>query len=197
MRLFCIALDSFNIHLQAMKYQSIPMQSLNFLVILAMVFGLHLHCQTKTPTTEKNQASVKNQVSNAGRRLMNASPESLSSIAYTNATKKMLVISLVDGAWHYAGMELLEPTQIQSYLAGLTSSQGADYVDSAVLLDHPWQEKLIIEGAGLAKPVILTAYQIGANIFLLHSTEAPDIAFRSDSAGLYKQLFTDLSALLP
>lgn len=197
MRLFCTTLDSVNIHLSPMKYLSIPKRSLNYLAILVVVGGLHLHCQTKSPTTDTDQTIVRKLPTNENRKLMNASPKALSSIAYTSASKKMHVITIVDEAWHYAGMELLEPAQIHNYLAALTASEGADYVDSAVLLDHPWQEKLIIEGAGLMKPVIITAYQVGANIFLLHSTEAPDIAFRSDSAGLYKQLFTDLSALLP
>jgi hypothetical protein len=180
-----------------MNYLPIARRPFHFFAIIILICGLHLHCQTKNPPLDKEQLIANSQVSKASRKLMNASSQDLSSIAYTSVSKKMHVVTIVDGAWHYAGMELLEPALIDSYIAGLSTAQGADYVDSAVLLDHPWQEKLIIEGAGLAKPVIITAYQIGAHIFLLHSTEVPDIAFRSDSAGLYKQLFTDLSALLP
>lgn len=131
---------------------------------------------------------------NAGIKLMDADPQQITSITWTNRASTIHVINKEDDEWYYAGMEALDQHKLEMYVKTIAEARGRDVVE---YIERPADEKIIIEGKGLMKPVIISVYRLQSNRYLLHTTHVPEISFISDSSGLYQQIFSNLKALWP
>lgn len=132
---------------------------------------------------------------NNGINLIHADANEFSSITWTDRASAIHVINKADSEWYYAGMEKLDKQKIEAYLMKLAALRGSDTINEYLI--RPADEKIIIEGTGLMKPIIISVHGPESNRYLLHSTHAPEISFISDSSGLYKQIFSNLKALWP
>ena len=118
----------------------------------------------------------------------------INSLTYQNQAGEKHVALVVDHAWHYGGMELMDSAMMASYLSALTAVSCNFPTD--ILQRNP-DESILIDGVGQGFPILIVSYGNESNTHHIHSSAVPDVAFCADSCELYKTLFTALKSMLP
>ena len=133
------------------------------------------------------------------KKLVKVTSEDLSSIEWKDSSTRKEVIQKEDGLWHYAGMEAVDSTAFIDYLTGLVNAQGSTFSKHTSIQGLTLAEQLILYGNNMVEPTVISAYfsQDTTSAFLILSTANPEAIFTSDSAGLYKRIFTDLRQFWP
>jgi len=133
------------------------------------------------------------------KKLVSASMVDLALLEWMGNNQQKQAISKEDGAWYYAGMEAVDSTKFDSYLNSLVSAQGNEFSELKSPAGLTSLEKLTLTGNNMTEPTVITAYasQDTLKPFLITSSVNPDAVFKSDSNGLYKQIFLDLRPFWP
>ena len=122
--------------------------------------------------------------------------EHLTEIRLADADGEHALIRDEDSHWYYAGMELVDSTQMTQYLINATTLSSDAYIDE--LPEHAeWHATLRLQ-EGMAPPVEITCYVHSAtpDRYILHSTTSQEVYFQSDGAGEYDLLFGKLYRIL-
>lgn len=131
--------------------------------------------------------------------LLLASTDQLTSVEWTNAAGKKEVIVKEDGLWHYAGMEAVDSAAFETYLTALVNARGSEFSDLSLSLALSPGEKLILYTNTMTAPTVISAYidPEHTKSWIIHSSANPEVYFVSDSSGIYKRIFSDLTDFWP
>ena len=132
------------------------------------------------------------------KKLVKSSAEDLTQLEWSRVGGSNQKIQKDNGTWYYAGMEAVDSTAFASYLTGLVNVQGAYFSDLASADGLTMTEQLTLYGNNMEAPTVIRAFmpQDTTHDVLIHSSANPSSVFTSDSAGLYKRIFTDLRPFL-
>ena len=133
------------------------------------------------------------------KKLVRASTDDLTSIAWTDPMNHKEVITKEQGLWHYAGMEAVDSTKFSSYVDGLVNAQGNEFSDLKNTAGLNFIEKITLTGNNMTEPTEISAFSVPDTLkpFLIASSANPEAIFKSDSNGLYKRIFLDLRPFWP
>ncbi len=133
------------------------------------------------------------------KKLVSATAEDLTSLEWTDVGARKEVIVKEDGVWHYAGMEAVDSTAFATYLNSLVGVQGSEFSDHSSPDALTLVERLTLYGNNMIAPTVITAYRNPepGKSWLLHSSDNPEAYFVSDSLGIYKRIFSDLTDFWP
>lgn len=133
------------------------------------------------------------------KSILKGNAEDLLKIEWNDASGRKEILSKEDGVWHYAGMEAVDSSRMQTYLQTLFAARGSEFSEHTAVSGLPLIEKIILYGNNMLDPVTISAYsdQDSLRPYLIHSSQNPDAIFLSDSSGLYKQVFTELRQFWP
>ncbi len=133
------------------------------------------------------------------KKLVKVASEDLTSLEWTNTSGKKEVIVKENGIWHYAGMEKVDSTAFATYLSSLVNVQGSEFSEYSFAEGLTLVEKLTLYGNNMIAPTIISAYRNSDPTlsWLIHSSDNTDAYFLSDSSGIYKRIFSDLTDFWP
>ncbi len=131
--------------------------------------------------------------------LVKSNMEDISGVEWTNAAGKKQIIQKEQGHWYYAGMEEVDSSKFTTYLHSVINAQGAAFSELATTESLTMMEKLTLYGSNMVAPAVITAYKSNdlVNSWLIHSTANTEFIFLSDSSGIYKQIFSNLTEFWP
>ena len=133
------------------------------------------------------------------KTLVNADANDLTKLEWVNAGGRKEVIQKEDGLWHYAGMEAVDTSAINSYLQILVNAKGREFCEMNSTNGLSLIESMTLYGNNMIAPTVLSAYanQDTLRPFFIHSSANPDAVFLSDSSGIYKMIFSDIRQFWP
>lgn len=131
-------------------------------------------------------------------RLVELEVSSLTALEWQGTNGWRHKIEKEDGIWYYAGMEALDSADFNAYLYVLVHTEGPSRVDFSSRKGLELAEQLTLFGTDMAAPTVIRAYtQEGKSQLLIHTSAHADALYPTDSAGVYKQVFTDLKKFFP
>lgn len=127
------------------------------------------------------------------RTFLKLAEDQVTKISFSYPADSGFVAVKADSIWK-VGEAQVDSTQIVNYLSRLSSLNSADFADDFSAEGKQPQFKAIIEGDNLAQ-VSIEGY-LSDSSFVLRSTQKPDIFVKSDSVGLFSQVFVGEEELL-
>lgn len=115
-----------------------------------------------------------------------ADRKDITKVTFSYPADSSFVLSYKDSTW-YAADNRADSLKTSEYLGRLSSSQGATFKDQYTP-DQPPVYSLKIEGNNM-QPINIACYPgNGADEYIMHSSQNPDIYFESGKTGLFDQL---------
>lgn len=128
------------------------------------------------------------------RSFLQLEEDSIRKISFTYPADSGFVAVKADSIWKI-GDAFADSTRLTNYLSRLSSLNSTEFVDTFSAEGKQPQYTATIEGHNF-QPVTVEGYSVDS-VFVLRTTRKPDVFIRSDSVGLFTQVFVGKEALLP
>jgi hypothetical protein len=127
------------------------------------------------------------------KTFLNTNTSNLTSLYFEYPADSGFIIQKIDTLWVIDDMQT-DSASMAQYLNGLKRKSNTSFIDNFSPLTAP-DFQLTIEGINMV-PVILKAYSLGENKFILNSSQNPEAYFTSPPTGLFGNIFKSKSEFL-
>lgn len=115
-------------------------------------------------------------------------------IKFNYPADSSFVVELKNKKWEI-GQEIVDSAKVVSYLNQMSYKNSSNFNDNFSLKGMP-QYQVTFEGKDI-KPIIIDAYSIAPDSFIINSNLNPKSFFASNVSGLFKEIFVSRKLFLP